>query len=266
MIVFMNSAAFFIAGNIALTFFVLRAQSQPTRISQFDAASIKLANAPLPGRAAKAMGMAGRIETSAGRLSVRTATLQDLIEAAYSIEEYQLSGGPAWVKSERFAVEAKSTNPAGREELLLMLRPLLAERFQLSLHRETRQIAVYALEVAKNGPKFQKTVPGAESTRAKVNHLGRNVDLPWLARFLTRFGSDKPVIDKTGLIGNFDLDLDMDKILTPASEAVGGNPSNEATFDETANALNEQLGLKLVSTKAPIEVLVIDRAERPSAN
>jgi uncharacterized protein (TIGR03435 family) len=147
-----------------------------------------------------------------------------------------------------------------------MLRPLLTERFHLSFHREARQVAVYALEVAKNGPNFQKTKPGAESTRTKVNHLGRNVDLPWLARFLTRFGSDKPVIDRTGLSGNFDLDLDMDKILTPASEAAGGNPSNEAIFDGMANALNEQLGLKLVSTKAWIEVFVIDRAERQSEN
>src|SRR5215469_158862 len=152
----MNAGALLFAGTLGISSVWLIAQSQSAPL-HFDAASIKLANAPEPGRAAKAMGMAGRIETSPGRLSVRTATLQDLIEAAYDVADYQVSGGPAWVKSERFAMEAKSANPASREQLLLMVRPLLVERFQLSFHRETRQFAVYALELAKNGPKFQKT-------------------------------------------------------------------------------------------------------------
>jgi uncharacterized protein (TIGR03435 family) len=261
----MNCGALFIAGTLGVSSICLIAQSQPAP-AHFDAAAVKLATAPAPGRAAKAMGMAARIETSPGRLSVRTATLQDLIDAAYGIEDYQVSGGSDWVKSERFAVEAKSAEPASKEQLLLMLQPLLTERFQLSFHRETQQVAVYALTVSKNGPKFQRTKPGGEPARIKVNYMGRNVDLPWLARFLTRFGSDKPVIDKTGLVGNFDLDLDMERILTPAAEAAGGNPNSEAIFDQMANALNDQLGLKLVATKASIEVLVIDRAERPSQN
>jgi uncharacterized protein (TIGR03435 family) len=258
-------ASLSIAG-MALLPLILIAQSSPVPILQFDAASIKPASVPEPGRAAKAMGMAARIDATPGRLSVQTATLQDLIDAAYGIEGYQVSGGPAWVNSVRFAVEAKSAESANREQLLLMLRPLLTDRFQLSFHRETRQLAVYALVVAKNGPKFQRVKTGTESARTKTNRLGRNVDLAWFARFLTRFGSDKPVIDKTGLTGNFDLDLDMDKILMPAAEAAGGNPSSEAVFEGMVNALNDQLGLKLVSTKAPIEVFVIDHAERPSGN
>jgi uncharacterized protein (TIGR03435 family) len=258
-------AALSIAG-VALLPLALTAQSSPAPTPRFDAASIRPANAPEPGRAAKAMGMAGRIETTPGRLSVRTATVQDLIDAAFGIEGYQVSGGPAWMYSERFAVAAKLADPAGREQLLVMLRTLLIDRFKLSVHRETRQLPVYALVVAKNGPKFRAMKPGTESTPTKTNHMGRDVDLPWLARFLTRFGSDRPVIDKTGLTGKFDLDLDMDKILTPAAEAAGGNPSNEAVFDGMANALPDRLGLKLVSMRAPIEVLVIDRVERPSAN
>ena len=149
-----------------------------------------------------------------------------------------------------------------------MLRDLLADRFQLAVHRETKDLAIYALELAKNGPKFHAFKPGAEAAPGKLNHF-HPPNLPFLARFLSHLGSDKPVIDNTGLTGDFDLDLDVGKIGQEAallSGATGGPPTPESMFEATANAIPDQLGLKLVPTKAPVEILVVDRAEKPSEN
>jgi uncharacterized protein (TIGR03435 family) len=235
----------------------------PAPRPQFEVASIKPADPGYrPGR------LGASIQTSKGLLVTPGATLKEMIAAAYALESYQVSGGAAWADSARFAVEAKPTNGATREQLLPMLQPLLADRFKLAFHRETRQLAVYALVVARNGPKLHRLKPGTESEPGKLNRLGRNVDMAWFARYLTHFGADKPVIDKTGLAGNFDLDLDMEKILAEAASggAEGTPPGINSIFEATVNALDDRLGLKLAPTKAPVEVLVIDRAERPSAN
>jgi uncharacterized protein (TIGR03435 family) len=239
------------------------AQSRAASTSQFEVASIKLADpsAPRPGR------MGAHIDTGPGQLSARNATLKELVEGAYALENYQVTGGTGWIDSARFDVQAKPASTTTREQLLLMLRPLLADRFKLAFHRETKELPVYALVVAKGGPKFKRFQPGADSAPLGVNRLGRNVDMAWLAKYLTRFGSDMPVIDKTGLAGNYDLDLDMQKIAAAAaSDAGGAPPSIGSMFQATVNAIEDQLGLKLVRTKAAVEVFVIDHAERPSQN
>lgn len=236
------------------------AMAWPASTSQFEVASIKLTSpsAPRPGR------MGARIDTSPGLLSTRSATLKELIEGAYSLENYQVTGGPEWIDSARFDIQAKPAGTASREQLLLMLRPLLSDRFKLAFHRETKELSVYALVVGKGGPKLKGSEPG--SPAPAMNRLGGNVDMAWLANYLTRFGSDMPVIDKTGLTGNYDLDLDMEKIAAAASADAGGAPGIGAMFQATVNAIEDQLGLKLVRTKAALEVLAIDHAERPSQN
>jgi uncharacterized protein (TIGR03435 family) len=232
--------------------------------SQFEVASIKPASpsAPQHGRLTR---MESIIGTSPGLLTVRTATLRELIEGAYSLDNYLVIGGPQWIDSVRFEVQAKSAAAANRQQLLLMLRPLLASRFKLVLHRETREMGVYALALAKGGPKFQTAKPWPESKPRPLNHLGYNVDMSWLATYLTHLGSDMPVVDKTGLTGKYDLDLDMDKVMAAAG-AESGNSSISSIFQATVDALEEQRGLKLVRSKAPVEVLVIDHAERPTQN
>jgi uncharacterized protein (TIGR03435 family) len=167
-------------------------------------------------------------------------------------------------------VEAKTSAGADRAQLLNMLQVLLAERFRLAVHRETKDIAVYALVVAKGGPKFHALSakeaacwPACEGSPGKMNHL-RQSDLPTLASYLTRLGSDLPVIDKTGLAGRFGLDLDMGKIMEAAQS--GGPPTNAGIYDATVNAMQDEPGLKLTPSKAPVEMLVIDRAEKPSEN
>jgi uncharacterized protein (TIGR03435 family) len=238
-------------------------QSASATLPRFEVASIKQADpSARPGRAAAALGV--RINTSPGMLSTRSVTLKDLIAAAYAIETYQVTGGPGWLDSERFEVLAKSADATSREQLLLMLRPLLADRFRFTFHRETKEMRVYALTVAKNGS-LRRMKPGEES-KPVLNRLGRDWDMPALARYLTGLGADMPVIDKTGLTGQFNLDLDMEKIIAAAAEIGGTPPSNEGMYQGTVAIMERQCGLKLVPSKAPIELLVVDGANRPSAN
>src|ERR1039457_5739439 len=231
----------------------------------FDVASIKAANpsAPRGGRLA-----APPINTKPGLLTARNATLKQIIRGAYTLENYQISGGPGWIDSAGFDVEAKSTDGANRDQLLLMLQALLADRFKLRSHREKKDLAAYDLVVAKGGPKFHALKPGADSVPNKTDHM-RLKDLPSLATFLTRLSSDEPVFDKTGLPGQFDLELDIGKIGEVASqggEAAGPVEMRERMFKATLNAILDELGIKLVPTKTPIEIFVIDHAEKASAN
>jgi uncharacterized protein (TIGR03435 family) len=145
-----------------------------------------------------------------------------------------------------------------------MLPPLLADRFRLTFHRETKEMRVYALTVAKNG-NLQRMKPGEES-RPVLNRLGRDWDMPTLARYLAGLGADMPVIDRTGLTGRFNLDLDMEKIIAAAAEIGGTPPSNEGIYQGTVAIMERQCGLKLVPSKAPMDVFVVDGADRPSAN
>src|ERR1017187_8871388 len=240
-------------------------QTVPAPSPRFEVASIKAANpsAPRGGRLA-----APPINTKPGLLTARNATLKQIIRGAYTLENYQISGGPEWIDSAGFDVEAKSTDGANREQLLLMLRALLADRFKLRFHREKKELAVYALVVAKGGPKFQALTAGADSVPNKTDHM-RLKDLPSLATFLTRLSSDEPGFDRTGLTGQFDIDLDIGKIVqeaTQGEQAAEPAAMRERMFEATVNAIQDELGLKLVPTKAPVELFVIDHAEKASAN
>jgi uncharacterized protein (TIGR03435 family) len=217
----------------------------------FEVASIKPAD---PAAGGSRYGMS----TIPGLLSAPGVTLRGLVGAAYGVKGYQITGGPGWIASAQFELEAKPANPASREQLMLMLRSLLADRFKLALHEETRDLPVYALVVAKNGPKLRT---GSASDKRML----RLMSLPALVDYLNMF-APRPVIDKTGLTWNSPFDLHTGEIDAAAADDAGGTPSMLDTFQATLNALEDQLGLKLTPTKAPIQVLVIDGAERPSEN
>jgi uncharacterized protein (TIGR03435 family) len=237
-------------------------KAPPASSPQFEVVSIKpAAPGARPGRVAYAANGAG-INTDPGLLSIRSISLKDLIAAAYGVETYQISGGPAWMDSDQFEINAKSAIPASREQLLRMLPSLLSDRFKLEFHIATQKIPAYALAVAHDG-KVQRIPSGEES---KPGFLRPNSDMPALARYLTRLGADMPVIDKTGLTGRFKLDLDMGKIMEAAADISGTPPSNESIYRGTVEFIERQWGLRLVSTNAPVEVLIIDRVNRPSAN
>ena len=196
------------------------------------------------------------------------ATVKDLVRDAYSLDEYQVSGGPTWTASARFNVEAKAGATVPREQLLLMLQSLLRDRFKLAAHHQRQELAVYALVLDKGGPKF-RALDAAEQEcypmclePAPLNRM-RHRDVPSLARYLTRLGADRPVIDKTGLTGTFKIELDTQKIIGAAVES-GGPPSNESIYRASVDAVQDELGLTLKPMKSLVDVLVIDHVERPT--
>jgi len=203
-----------------------------------------------------------------GRCVISGGLLTHLISIAYGIQVQNIKGGPDWVReSPRFDVEAKAENPSATEEqLLLMLRNLLADRFQLRLHRETVERTGYALVQAKSGLKLKESsgdgkgglrITGAnifkpdaiERKNLDQNTMtGQRTSMPQLANALSNLPDNGPVIDQTGLQGFYDFKLTWEP------------------GESLSSVLQQQLGLKLEARKVPVELMVIDSAEKPSEN
>jgi uncharacterized protein (TIGR03435 family) len=275
---------------LAITAFTLF--GQPDR-PKFEVASIK------PSAEQRFM----MVRPLPGRLTAN-APVRLLMQNAYTAQSFQIVGGPAWVDSERYAIEAKAAGNAGRTQIFLMLQSLIEDRFQLKIHRETRELPVYALVAAKSGlklpppkegncvdapvdsipepaggrmqPPMQGGPPvgrcgsvGVMAVPPVARMQGGKVPMTEFIRMLSMV-LGRTVIDKTGFKGLFDVRLDfLPDEVTPAlppppPDAAGASPdSNTASI---LSALPEQLGLRLESTKGPVEVIVIDHVERPSAN
>lgn len=235
--------------------------AQPSR--SFEVASIKVH--PDPPRV---IG----ITTSGFRLNAQAETVRGLIAWAYDLKNYQLISPPAVYSSvgdTMYDIVAKAENgpvpakPAFRE----MLRALLADRFKLQLHWETREMPVYELVVGKNGPKLKESSPDATAAgRLQVN--GRNYDVTLTKATMSDVVDavanaflDRPVVDKTGLDGFYDVKL----IYTPSTRA---NRGTEASLDDISifTAVQEQLGLKLEPRTGSVKTLVLDHVEKPSGN
>jgi uncharacterized protein (TIGR03435 family) len=185
---------------------------------------------------------------------------------AYAVGPHQIFGGPDWVYSDRYDIMAKADPSINDDDVFMaMLQLLLADRFKLAIHRETKTIPAYVLEVDKKGPKLEKAEGGDSVTNTstgnngQVNIVLKNTDMDSFAEILAR-KMDFPVVNNTELKGVFNFTLHW----TPDSSA---RSSDEATDDVSIfTALPEQLGLRLRSAKAPVQVLVIDHVERPSEN
>jgi len=237
----------------------------PQRVSQtlsFEAASIKPTQS-LPGSPSQ-------IQTDKGRIRGRNVTLKRCIRGAYDIPETLIFGGPAWAGEDRYDIEATAGGPAGNPELSIMLQSLLADRFQLGFHRERREVAGYALVLAKGGIKAKLS---AKDAQAKNNASFASGILESEASTMVNLAqklSDAlrtPVVDFTGLDGNYNFTLTWNPQDSQAlSAGARGRAAAEPVSAPIFTALQEQLGLKLESRKVPIEVIVIDSANKPSAN
>jgi uncharacterized protein (TIGR03435 family) len=180
-------------------------------------------------------------------------SLHTFIRQAYGVEDTQISGGPKWIDSSLFEINAKTSVPASMADQWLMLQTLLAERFKLALHAEARQLPVYSLVVAKTGSKLRQadsTDLGGVSSGPAL--LRGTMDTAAIARDLTS-RLRRTVIDNTGLKGTWKFALNW------ASE-------DQTDGASLFTAIQEQLGLKLESTRGPVRVLIIDHAELPSEN
>jgi len=270
-----------------------RAQSPAatTPAQKFEVASIKPA-------APDQRGQFIRTEPS-GRLNINNMPLKELIVLAWSIQPFQISGAPAWIESARYDITAKPDHKPKDDEAPLMLQSLLADRFQLKIHHETKELPIYALVVAskdgKLGPQltaskegsctpFDPSRPPPPPDPAKppvlgcggmmmgfdrVNAAGVEIAqlIPMLSRTLGR-----TVVDKTGLTGKFDISAHWTPDQAQMMQALPGGapPGMQPQFDPNGpsifTALQEQLGLKLESQKGPVDMIVIDHVERPSEN
>jgi uncharacterized protein (TIGR03435 family) len=243
---------------------------------QFEVASVKLNTEGGPGMTIR--------PSAGGRLDVENITVRQLIRIAYGIMESQISGGPGWIDSDHFDISAKAENSVAFEDMRPMLQSLLADRFQLAVRRNVKELSVYALAVTKGGIKFAQSrpesciapLPGAaradgeppvfcgsiQMRRGRLDAPG--ISMTRMVRVLTDFGNlGRPVVDSTGLTGTFDIHL----VFAPDEADTGEPPpSVDPAVPSIFTALQEQLGLRLESSKSPVDVLVIDRVERPSAN
>ncbi len=251
--------------------FLASAQSQSAggKALSFEVASIK------PNRSgARNSGFKRFI---GGQLDATNITLKMLIAFAYDTPEDRILQGPAWIESERYDVLAKpdqaTDQPADRSMSATKLRTqtLLADRFKLTLHKETRQLPIFRLLVDKGGPKHLLPPKGATPD---LFTNGRHVtcQAASMAFFAKNFLAGQvggPVFDETGIEGKFDFsmnwspaDIQPGKPIDAGDERSAPDPMAPSIF----TALREQLGLRLEAGKGPVEVLVIGHAEKPSEN
>lgn len=202
-------------------------------------------------------------------LEIRGKTAEQLLLYGYGLHESQVLNAPDWMRTERWHVEGVAGVPGqpNREQMGSLVRKLLAERFGLVMHHEQREMRVFALAVAKGGPKMGSSAddPNApmhendSQSGGQATMRVKNVSMGELAGMLMRLFLDRPVVDQTGLIRRYDFQLKwtQDETRVPTD---GSAPPGLFT------AIQEQLGLKLEPTKAAVDVLVIDRVQKPGAN
>jgi uncharacterized protein (TIGR03435 family) len=262
-------------GSILAVALMLLIAAAPALVSQqqaaFDVASVKPNHSGDPNRL---------IRPSGGGVSVSNMYLQDLMVFAYQVRDFQISGGPGWLSTDHFDIEAKAPGNVNPDQTKLMMQSLLADRFKLALHREIKELPIFDLALAKGGLKVQPMKDGSCIARdpkdpargvapgkTRMDYCGygglgngtlelASATMPELATFLSA-ATRRTVVDKTGIAGQFRFQLTF----VPDETAPAG-----ADGPSIFTALQEQLGLKLDPAKGPVEVLVIDHAEKPAEN
>lgn len=252
-----------------ISWMTAQAETPRQKFDAFEVATIKPVESD--ARSSRFIKMEGN-----NRFVEKDYTLKLLIAAAYDLNPETISGGPAWVNSDHYdilAVTPGEVRPT-HDEQMLMLRSLLTERFSLTFHREQKVFSIYALEVARGGPKLKASAADATDPAVvgpgvvypdRVVLPGRNATMESFASLLQRAILDRPVVDKTGLSGRFDFDLEW----APDETQFGGAlPATSATAPSPPlfKAIQEKLGLKLEAMKGPTNALVVEKAERPSPN
>ena len=241
----------------ALLAFFLAASS--AQVLDFEAASIK-PSAPNDLRGATFQFTAG------GGITVTNGDLKGLIEMAYDVRDFQISGGPGWVNSARYSISAKPPHDGADsiKDARLRLQKLLTDRFQLQIHRETRTAPEYALMLSKGGSKLTQADANVKPMgirRGCGEMTGTGATMNNLTMMLSR-QLGRPVLEQTGLTGVYNFQLDW----TPDSGPCPGHTSDAAPGGSLFTALQEQLGLRLEAIKGPVEMIVIDHAEKADDN
>lgn len=212
------------------------------------------------------------IRLSGRRFMTTGASVTDLMAFAYGLHRQQITGGPSWIESSKYDVVAEPDGEGrpNNQQLRSMVQRLLADRWKMKVHRDTKELPVYAISVGKNLPKLTKTA-GDPNAAAGVGFKPtgeitvRDATISEFGGFLQRYVLDRPVVDKTEIPGKYDISLHW----TPDESQFGGAaklPSQTADDPELPAAMEQQLGLRLRADRSLVEVLVIDQMERPSEN
>jgi uncharacterized protein (TIGR03435 family) len=238
--------------------------ASPLLAQQFDVASVK------PFKPGSAPESARKITAAHGTVTLAQQTLRECIQWAYDIKDAGHLDGPGWIDIEQFDITGKASSPdVPEDQLRLMLQALLAERFKLVVRRTTQDRAIYVLTVAERGLKMRKV--DREPVRGMKMGMDNGAfvqelvsDVPRLVQILPIY-LDHPVVDRTGLTGVYEMKLRVE-LAENAQVPQAGTVFQGFGYSPGVFSALEALGLKLVATKGPVEVLVIDRVERPAGN
>jgi uncharacterized protein (TIGR03435 family) len=274
-----GSVLIFAAGGLAVVSFTnspLGFAQTTTSAAQFDVASVKISTDS---------AAASRFRPTGGSIDGRSVVLKLLVNYAYGVEGFNISGGPGWIGSDRFDVQAKAAPNTPDSQMRIMMQVLLVDRFRLQVHRETKDSRVFVLTPAKGGIKLQVLKEGSCVSRddpnvppgsplaaqkpicgipkSSVNGPNLVIDAvgmdttTWVRTLSSMLG--RTVVNETGLSGPLDaLHFEYSRDFLTAAADTDAIP--------ISTALSQQLGLKLETATRPLEVLVIDRVEKPSAN
>jgi uncharacterized protein (TIGR03435 family) len=201
-------------------------------------------------------------------------TLQALIALGYDMNPRTISGGPEWIDSQRFTIEAVTPGDVAptRLEQMQMLRALLVERFGLKFHRQDKEMAIYALSVAKGGPKLKAAAKPDDPPKIvgvvypdRIEVPARSVTMDDFVAMLQRATLDKPTLNRTGQAGKFDFDL---KFAQDETEYGGQLPKvpDDTQYPPLFTAVQEQLGLRLEATRGTVATMVVDAAVKPAVD
>jgi uncharacterized protein (TIGR03435 family) len=232
----------------------------------FEVATIKPSKPEAQGRG---IGLRGR------NFSTLNTSLSYLITFAYGLHPRQIAGGPGWLDTDNYDLAGVPDKPGmpNDKQVKMMVQKLLADRFKLIFHREKKELTVFAITIGKGGPTLTKStadtngVPGL-GFRGLGNLVARNATMDDFASLMQTSVLDRPVVDQTGLTGRFDFTLNWtpDETQFTAMGVKVPPPPENAEHPDLFTAVQQQLGLKMESTKAQVDVLVIDHVEKPSDN
>jgi bla regulator protein blaR1 len=235
---------------------------------QFEVASVK-PNTSMSGNSGLNRG-------PGGTMTATDVSLRFLVAFAYDVRDYQLAGGPSWMDKDKYDIVARLDHDAAAAEakptaenavnLRLRLRALLADRFQLVVHSETREMPIAVLVAAKNGPHLEESKSDGTQIMGQVGLLTcKKVSMKMFAERVLSQRLGRSVLDKTGIAGDFDFKV---QYVEEAQAKSGGDAptAGDAAGPTFLTAMQEQLGLKLESQKGPVEFIIVDHAEKASAN
>ncbi len=244
-----------------LSVLVVVAATAATR--SFDVASVKtnkLGSAGGEGRTNE------KIDHSPLSVTMTNVTLNSCIKWAWSVEDYQIASAPGWFATERYDIAARTVARASEDELRRMLQQLLAERFHLSLRHEIKDLPVYALVAARSGPRLHPSASGGAPSMRPVEGslVFQNFSMADLAsRFAARpLKVERPVIDKTEIKGSYDFSLKFAGNAAELKSSLEGMDRGDGSGPSIFTVVQEQLGLKLDPRKGPVELLVVERADK----